>query len=309
MTAFGGVRRRLLGIPKPRKVFSKPGFAPEGWPRFAPVIESLALGYNATLEDSSEVVLVGRLQTVEPTHRVFAYEGAGMGLGALDLVTPWKKRLGAFVDGPGGPHIYTVYVGFGLALARLRRRPERYLNELDPLLRWGIVDGYGFHGGFFERRRYITRSARPTHLSSECRPVFDQGLGRAIWFSDGGVVTRVADTVAGFQDDRHGDLWNGIGMACAFGGGTDRAGLDRMREVAGAHRDRLAWGAAIAAWARDLAGSQAPHTELACQVFSGISGDDAARVLRQGRREVVGSASSVPLQAWRGHFAATIAAA
>src|SRR2546430_14830622 len=136
MTALGSLRRRLFGIPEPRKIFRRPGFAPEALHRFAPVVESLALGYHATLEDSSASALVVRLQGVDPPLCGFAYEGAGMGLGALDLLTPWKKRLGAFVEGPGGPHIYTVYVGFGLALARLRRSPERYLDDLDPLLRW-----------------------------------------------------------------------------------------------------------------------------------------------------------------------------
>ncbi|MCX4884621.1 MULTISPECIES: DUF1702 family protein [unclassified Streptomyces] len=309
MTALGSVRRRLFGIPQPRKVFSKPGFAPEAWRRFAPVAESLALGYNATLEDCSAPALVVRLQAVDRVFRGFAYEGAGMGLGALDLLTPWKKRLGAFVDGPGGAHIYTIYVGVGLALARLRRRPERYLGELDPLLGWATVDGYGFHGGFFERRRYIVRKARPTHLSSECGPLFDQGLGRAIWFSSGAVVERAAATVAGFQPDRHPALWNGIGMACAYGGGTDRAGLERICEVADAYRDRLAWGAATAAWTRDLAGNRTAHTNLACEVFIGIPSDDAARVLREGRHEVAGSASSAPIQAWRSHFAATVTTA
>lgn len=308
MTALGSLRRRLFGIPEPRKVFSKPGFAPEAWQRFAPVAESLALGYNATLEDSTAPVLVVRLLAVDPAFRGFAYEGAGMGLGALDLMTPWKKRLNAFVDGPGGPHIYTVYVGLGLALARLRRRPERYLGELDPLLGWAIMDGYGFHGGFFERRRYITKKVRPAHLASACLPLFDQGLGRAIWFSSGAVVARAAETVAGFQLDRRGDLWNGVGMACAYGGGTNRAGLDRMCELAGAYRDRLAWGAATAAWTRDVAGNQAAHTDLACEVFSGVSSGDAARVLAQGRA-AVGSASSMPIQAWRSHFAATVATA
>ncbi|WP_255945671.1 DUF1702 family protein [Streptomyces odontomachi] len=309
MTALGSLRRRLAGIPEPRKVFSGPGFAPEAWERFAPVAESLALGYNATLENSSVPVLADRLKAVDPAFRGFAYEGAGMGMGALDLMTPWKERLGAFIDGPGGPHIYTAYVGVGLALARLRRRPESYLGRLDPLLGWAIVDGYGFHEGFFKHRRYIAGKARPTRLSSECRPLFDQGLGRAIWFSTGAVVDRAADIVAGFQPDRHGDLWNGVGMACAYGGGTDRAGLDRMCEVAGAYQDRLAWGAATAAWTRELAGNEAAHTDLACEVFGGISSGDAARVLREGRREVAGSTSSTPIQAWRDHFAAKTATA
>jgi hypothetical protein len=306
MTALGSLRRQIFGIPEPGKVFGKPGFAPEAWPRFAAVAESLALGYHATLEDSSAAVLAVRLQAVDPMYSGFAYEGAGMGLGALDLMTPWKNRLGAFVEGPGDSHIYTVYVGFGLALARLRRRPERHLDALDPLLRWAVLDGYGFHCGFFSFRRYIAEKARPTQLAGVCRPLFDQGLGRAIWFSSGGVVSRVAQTVEAFQRDRHGDLWNGVGMACAYGGGADRAGLDRMCDVAGGYRDRLAWGAATAAWTRDLAGNQANHTDLACEVFSGVSSDEAAHVLKLGRREVAGSASSVPIKAWRSHFAATI---
>jgi enediyne biosynthesis protein E3 len=307
MTALGSVRRRLFGIPAPRKVFSKPGFEPEAWQRFAPVAESLALGYNATLEDSTASVLHVRLQGVDPVFSGFAYEGAGMGLGALDLMNPRKKRLDAFVAGPGSAHIYTVYVGLGLALARLRRQPERHLGELDPLLGWAIVDGYGFHGGFFERRRYITKKARPNHLSPNSRPLFDQGLGRAIWFSSGAVIDRAAETVASLQPDRHGDLWNGVGMACAYGGGTDRAGLDRICQIAEEHRDRLAWGAATAAWTRELAGNHAAHTDLACEVFSGISSDDAARVLAQGRHEIDGSTLPTPISAWRSHFTTTAA--
>lgn len=307
MTALGSLRRRLAGIPEPRKVFTRPGFAPDAWRRFGPVAESLALGYNATLEDSSAPVIVVRLQAVDPALQGFAYEGAGMGLGALDLMAPWKKRVNAFIEGPGSPHIYTVYVGVGLALARLRRRPERYLGHLDPVLGRAIADGYGFHGGFFEYRRYVTRRERPAHLSSECRALFDQGLGRAIWFSSGAHIDRTAGTVARFQPDRRGDLWNGVGMACAYGGGTDRAGLDRIREAAGAYGDRLAWGAALAAWTRELAGNQAAHTDQACEVFGGLSSGDAARVLIRGRREVAGLASPAPIQAWRGHFAATVA--
>lgn len=306
MTALGSLRRRLFGIPEPRKVFSGPGFAPEAWHTFGAVAESLALGYNATLEDSSAPVLAARLQAVDPVLRGFAYEGAGMGLGALDLITPWKKRVDAFINGPGGPHIYTVYVGVGLALARLRRRPERYPGGLDPLLGWAIADGYGFHGGFFEYRRYITERVRPLHLSGECRSLFDQGLGRAIWFSSGAQTGRAAGTIARLQPDRHADLWNGVGMACAYGGGADRAGLDRICEAAGAYRDRLAWGAATAAWTRELAGNQAAHTDLACEVFGGISSGNAARVLAQGRHQMAGSASPVSIQAWRGHFAATV---
>ncbi|MHA3024327.1 DUF1702 family protein [Mycobacterium sp. BMJ-28] len=307
MTALGTARRRLFGIPHPRKVFSRPGFAREAWQRFAPVAESLALGYNATLEDSGASALAVRLQTVDSQFAGFAYEGAGMGLGALDLMTPWAKRLNTFVDGPGNRHIYTVYVGLGLALARMRRRPERYLGHLDPLLGMAIVDGYGFHGGFFERRRYIEAKARPEHLSRPCQHLFDQGLGRAIWFSGGAVVETIIDTVATFQPDRHPDLWNGVAMACAYGGGANEAGLDRLRQAADEHRSRLAWGAATAAWTRHLAGNVSAHTDLACAAFSGIPSADAAGLLEQGRREVISSTAPTTIRTWREHFTANLA--
>jgi len=306
MTVLGSLRRRLFGIPQPRKVFSRPGFEPEAWQRFAPVAESLALGYNATLEDSSPSLIAARLQAVEPQFRGFAYEGAGMGLGALDLITPGRKRLATFMEGPGSPHIYTVYVGVGLALARLRRRPERYLGRLDPLLGWGIVDGYGFHAGFFERRRYIDNKARPTRLTAACSPLFDQGLGRAIWFSSGALLDKAAGTVAGFQPDRHGDLWNGVGMACAYGGGADRITLERMVELAGYHRPRLAWGAATAAWTRNLAGNETAHTDLACEVFAGLTSRDTAQLLHRGRQAVADLPTAQSIPAWRSDFTSAL---
>ncbi|GAB3432907.1 DUF1702 family protein [Flindersiella endophytica] len=307
MTALGSTRRRLFGIPEPRKVFSLPGFAPEGWERFAPVIEALALGYNASLEDSSLPMLVPRLDAVEPRLHGFAYEGAGMGLGALDLMTPWKQRIAAFVDGPGGRHIATVYVGLGLALARLRRRPERYLDRLDPLLGWAVVDGYGFHEGFFARRRSIVKQLRPAHLSAHGRRMFDQGLGRAIWFSSGAVVARAAETIATFEPDRHADLWTGAGMACGYAGGTDRRGVEKVRDAAEGHRHRLAWAAATAAWTRDLAGNQAPHTDLACEVLCGIPSTAAARVLEQARHDLACTSPSTSYQTWRSTCTAILA--
>lgn len=298
MTALGSVRRRLVGIPSAQAVFSRPGFAPEAWQRFAPVAEALVAGYHATLEDSALPALVPRLEAVDPDFRGFAYEGAGMGLGALDLVAPWKRRLPEFVEGPGGAHVYPVYIGLGLALAHLHRRPEKYLDRLDPLLGWIIVDGYGFHGGFFSRNRYIVGKARPANLSPYGTRLFDQGLGRAIWFSGGAVVEQVARTIGGFQPDRHADLWSGVGMASAYGGGTDRAGFDRLREIASDFRAQLARGAATAAWGRQLAGHQAAHTNVACEVFCGTSDADSARTMDDARRDLPDGTPQVRHEAW-----------
>src|SRR5947209_10369762 len=114
MTALGRLRRTFFGIPSEKSVFSRPGFAEEAWLRFQPVAHSLVEGYHATLEDSRLEALVPRLEAVEAELHGFAYEGAGMGLAALDIMAPWKNRLRELVEGPGAPHIYPIYVGVGL---------------------------------------------------------------------------------------------------------------------------------------------------------------------------------------------------
>ncbi len=308
MTALGKVRKVLFGVPSEKAVFSRPGFAKEAWERFQPVGYSLVEGYHATLEDSRFEVLVPRLNAIDPELHGFAYEGAGMGLAALDCLAPWKNRLNAFVEGPGAPHIYPIYVGVGLALARLHKHPERYLDRLDPVLAWVIVDGYGFHEGFFSRKQFVNEQKVPTHLSPYARLVFDQGLGRSIWFSSGAVVELVAATIAPFPPQRQAELWSGVGLACAFAGGVDRAAIEKLRTLAGRYSSQLARGAAVAAKGRLQAGNLVPHTELACEVFCGLSGEKAAYITDVARENLPTSSSEPAYEIWRQRTQAQFAA-
>jgi hypothetical protein len=308
MTALGTVRRTLFGVPSEKSVFSRPGFAKEAWERFQPVAHSLVEGYHATLEDSRFEVLVPRLNALDPALHGFAYEGAGMGLAALDCMAPWKNRLNAFVEGPGAPHIYPIYVGVGLALARLHRQPERYLARLDPVLAWVIVDGYGFHEGFFSRKQFVNGRKVPTQLSPYARRVFDQGLGRSIWFSSGAVVELVAATISSFPPERQAELWSGVGLACAYAGGVDRAAIETLRKLAGSYRSQLARGAAVAAKGRLQAGNLVPHTELACEVFCGLSGEGAAYITDVARENLPTGSTEPAYEIWRQRTQAQFAA-
>ncbi|MGH3613350.1 MAG: DUF1702 family protein [Pseudonocardia sp.] len=281
MTVLGQLRRRAFGVPSPKSVFSRPGFAPEAWERFAPVAVSLVGGYHAALEESHIDMLRRRLDDVEPSLTGIAYEGAGMGLAALDVLAPHRNRVAELVDGPGARHIYPTYVGVGLAYARLRQSPEARLSRLDPLLGWVTADGYGFHEAFFRRRRYVDRHASPDHLSAVARPYFDQGIGRALWFSGGAVVERIAAQIGGFVPARRAGLWCGVGLASAYGGGTDAAGLGAVLDHAQEFRPQLARGAATAAWGRQMAGNLVPHTHLACEVYCGVPAEDAAAAVTE----------------------------
>jgi hypothetical protein len=108
--------------------------------------------------------------------------------------------------------------------------------------------------------------------------MFDQGLGRCLWFVDGADVERIAQTVKQFPVPRHGDLWSGVGLACAYAGELDRPGIEVLRDATGECLPQFAQGVAFAAKARQRAGNMARHTELACEVVCGMSTDEAADV-------------------------------
>ena len=308
MTVLGKLRTSLFGIPSEKAVFSRPGFAKEAWLRFQPVAHALVQGYHATLEDSRFEVLVPRLEAVEAELRGFAYEGAGMGLAALDILAPWKNRIQSFVEGPGAPHIYPIYVGVGLALARLRRQPERFITRLDPLLRWVVVDGYGFHEAFFAWQRSVERQVTPTRFSRYACRLFDQGLGRGIWFASGALVDRVVMTIATFPSTRQADLWSGVGLACAYAGGVNRVEIESLLIAAGTYRLQLARGAAVAAKGRQQAGNPASHTDLACQVFCGVSSEQAAHIIDETREGLPANGVEPAYEIWRQRAQAQFAA-
>lgn len=299
MTLVGNIRRLLFGIPSEQAVFQRPGFAQEAWERFQPVAHSLVEGYHASLEDSRFEVLVPRLNVVDARLRGFAYEGAGMGLAALDCIAPWKNRVKLFVEGPAAPHMYPTYVGVGLVLARLKRQPERFLSRLDPVLGWVVVDGYGFHEGFFAWRRTVKGQVVPGGLSRYARRLFDQGLGRSIWFSSGALTDRIIATIGAFPPERQVELWSGIGMACTFAGGTDQASLEALRKAAGPHRFQLAQGSAIAAKGCREAGTPAPHAELACEILCGMSAEQAAHLATRSYQDLPLDRSEPAYEIWR----------
>jgi hypothetical protein len=299
MTALGKLRRTLFGIPSEKAVFSRPGFVKEAWLRFQPVAHALVEGYHATLEDSRFEVLIPRLDAVEAELRGFAYEGAGMGLAALDIMAPWKNRVQDFVEGPASAHIYPIYVGVGLALARLHQPPEKFLERLDPLLCWIVVDGYGFHEGFFSWKRTVQKKVVPAHFSSYACRLFDQGLGRCLWFASGALVDRVSALIATFPLVRQTDLWSGVGLASAYAGGADRSEIEILQATAGPYRLQLARGAAVAAKGRQDASNPAAYTELACQVFCGLSGETAAHVLEIASQDLPINGEEPAYEIWR----------
>lgn len=276
------LRRALMGFSPEKATSFSEGNTPL-WHQLETAVLSALAGYHATLDSSKFEVLLPQLDQIDLELRSYAYEGAAMGLTGFDCFFPWKNRLKAYMDGPGAPHIYMVHIGAGEALALLHRKPEPFIERLeDRVICWLVMDGYGFNKGFFHRKRYVEKQAVPKHLSAFARRIFDQGLGRSIFFTDGAKVERIAATIARFPLARQADLWLGVGVGCSYVGGLDHAALEALRSAAGPYSPQMAVGAAFVAKGRKLAGNPAPHTELACEVFCGLTADQAAHLTDLG---------------------------
>ncbi len=297
------LRRRVFGISLEEATFARRGFRSSDTrvrERLERIGTTFLHGYHAALEADDGRSLELRLNEIESEWRGFAFEGAAMGLALLDFTTPWKaNRLSAFIQGSGAPHIYMIYIGAGWALARLPVRPERSLKKFDPLLRWLVMDGYGFHEGYFGGPEYLRAGKRSARLTGYAARAFDQGLGRCLWFIEGADIDAICVTVSAFDESRRADLWSGVGLACAYAGGHGVETLNALRAIAGEYVLNLAQGAAFAAAARRRAGNPALHTELACQVLCEVSAEASAKIVENASRDLPADSEIPAFEVWR----------
>jgi enediyne biosynthesis protein E3 len=282
VSLLGQARRRFLGLSPAEASFARRGFL-VGQEKARLRLEQIGVvflsGYHAALEESEFVTLAQRLEFVEEDLRGFAFEGAAMALALLDSFTPWRRdRWRTFTERQAQRHIYMMHVGLGWALARLRRSVSAHLAKLDPLLCWLVVDGYGFHEGYFAWPRYSDGRETPSRLKGYERRVFDQGLGRSIWFVKGANVAAVASAINAFPAARRDDLWSGVGLACAYAGGCERAAIESLRVAAAEHSPALAQGVAFAAKTRQRAANLNSHTETVCRVICDRSAAEVAAI-------------------------------
>ncbi|HKR97144.1 MAG TPA: DUF1702 family protein [Candidatus Angelobacter sp.] len=289
--------------------FSRRGFtctSPEIRHRLENIGRIFLQGYHTTLQNRDQSALTERLNQIEPEHRGFAYEGAAMALALQDQFSLRRNSLLRFMEGIGKQHIFMLHVGAGWAYARLpwlRRRMEAVIKKFHPVLRWLVLDGYGFHEGYFhwkDRTKSEVRAPRifAAKLSEDARHVFFQGLGRSLWFIKGASVREISAVIARFHPIYQGDAWSGAGLACAYAGGLIENAIAQLRVEAGTHSAALAQGAAFAVKARQLAGNPAKHTEVACGILCGMSTEQAAALCDETFSKI-DLHHSCPYQHWR----------
>lgn len=300
---MGKLAQSLFGISPAEVSFEKRGFRGADQP-VRPHLEAaggaFVTGYLAALEDDRLPPLVERLAEV-PEERVgFAFEGAAMALSLLDFVQPWRRsRFQDFYQGPGAPHTYLLLVGAGWAMARLPVSVDRTLAKHDTVLCWLALDGYGFHEGFFHCPQAIDGQRVPKRVSGYGARAFDQGIGRSLWFVEGAAPERIATTIGRFAAHRQPDLWSGVGLACGYAGGIDRAAVECLLDSTGSCQTSFAQGVAFAAAAREKAGNTTAGTELACEVVWGLDPASVAEIALSTGENLPPDGAQPAFEVWR----------
>lgn len=316
-SGFRALRRRILTPDVSETSLAKRGFHHKNDQSTAvleKIGETFLTGYGDAVESRTAQETEDRLAQIPERFRGFSYEGAGMGLAMLDgLPFGHRHHVADFLAGPGDPHNYLVYVGVGWAMARLPRFAWPASDAFDPLLRWLLLDGYGFHQAYFHTRKYVEeqyqapRFSWPRGNGGYANRVIDQGIGRALWFVCGTDADLVTRTLATFAPHRHGDLYAGVGLAATYAGGVEADELRLLVERAGEHGGQLAQGSAFAAEARVRAGLVVPHIGLATEILCGLSVEDAARIT-QDVRPSGPNGDAIVYDTWREDIARQIVA-
>jgi enediyne biosynthesis protein E3 len=317
---FGRLRSRLLTPSMNETKLSTRGFhvkSPEARQRLETVGESFLTGYSYAAAASSTADAEVRLETVPPEFRGFAYEGAAMGMAVRDgLPIGGSRHVERFLAGRASKHTYMAYVGVGWAMARVPRFRWSRMYTADPLLRWLVLDGYGFHQAYFRTDTYVHGQYQDPGFAwpgAERSPydnrVIDQGIGRAIWFVGGTDVERITALLDAFSEERHADLYAGAALAATYAGGVGKAELQLFSERAAKHRQWVAQGSAFAATARLEAGLGNEHTELATEVLCGITPEQAVNVCQEARPAPSSADTGTPAyEVWRCRIAERLAA-
>jgi hypothetical protein len=249
------------------------------------ILRVFVQGYNTALRGHDYTLVSTKLANEFDAHHVgFAFEGAGMCYALFDLLAPWSSsRLRAFTDGAGRKHDYIATVGAGFAVARVpwgRWLLNSYLQRLEATVAWCVIDGYGFHQGIFHPERFTVQCREaPSALPAYARQLFNSGVGRSFWWTQGASPTLIRQAIERFPEATRGEMWCGVGVAAAYAGGVEARALWDLLEQSGDWSADFLSGFPFAARMRQKGENPSPWTAHACAELLKMTSDEAADLL------------------------------
>lgn len=221
-------------------------------------------------------VLADQLANTGKEYAAMVCEGFAMAMALKDIekLSQWK----AFLQSVNKQNELQLYVGLGWALAQESKSPFAYLPLFPPLMRYRVMDGFGYYDGTCRSRHSIRGQKVPEGLTGAALSAYTQGLGRSVWYLNSGDATKIAAMIATFPAERQTDLWRGVGSAATFVGGSDAAMLDALRASAAQFQPQLATGAALAVRTRMHLDALTADAKAACKAFCRQSPEEAVQL-------------------------------
>ncbi len=242
-----------------------------------------------------------------PRDQSVAWEATAMAVAWLERNTGSPQTWEGLCVAQGPEHELGLALGLGWALSWLELPAQGLIEDLDPLLRWRVLDGYGFRDGLVSPRPFALRQDPPALIDGYARTIWRQGLGRSLWYTTHGDLDELGAILAAFPASERADLWRGIGVAATWIGSLDEVSMNLLQEAAGAERSWLALGSAMAArTCRDIGGVTERQT-APCSVLGGASPEALAAVTDAAEAALPATEGELPLfQQWMNGIASRL---
>ena len=226
-------------------------------------------------KDNDLPALIKYLEHTEKEFSSIAYESASMAIALKDFEAgTFPHAWLLFTNGPALAHQAQVYVGLGWAIAKFNFSFLTAVEKLHSKFYFRIADGCGYYDGSFKRRRTVINKELPAYLPAAAIPMYDQGIGRSIWYTEKADIHKICSTIETFAANRQADLWRGVGIAVAYVGGCDDEDLKTLLQYAAANGFQLACGAALAARSRTLANTMTDDTNRCSRLWFALTATD-----------------------------------
>lgn len=197
-----------------------------------------------------------QLDSISDEFRSVSYEGASFAIAQKSISNNGDLELWmSFKDSTKGLHDSQIHVGLGWALASLNVKIEDHTSSFTPYMISRVIDGYGYYCAIFKRCIAIRTAQVPDSIIEQNKMAFDQGIGRALWYLAEGNLEKLSLLISILPENRHADLWRGIGIAFSYVGGAKLDYIQEMKTMSGKYINDFKAGVALALYSRMKADS------------------------------------------------------
>ena len=238
-------------------------------------------------------------EAVEPELRGFAYEGAGMVAAVADLLKLGRgQHLHRLLSQSGQNYRHLVHVGAGWALSVARWPRPTALRHSDPLLRWLALDGRGFHRAYFTPQ--LTLAALHRLDDNDATQLHAAGVGRALWFTRGADIPKIAVDIAMAPPFLQFSMWSGVGLAACYAGRPGAVDGAELVALAGPASPHVGQGVVFALAARAAHGLPSDMARRRIAAHVGVCADEAAVLADRTCADLMEAGASVTAMiTWR----------